>query len=508
MFLNKDEKLETLKDLVGSRAAYTETVKILRLEEEEKDIFLRASLEVNKKEPNQKIIDKAYAVLIAKSYHGTDEITNEEKTDIAKVSKEDIQDNIIIEILKEQIGTSRLFMEFINKYNLSREEKALMSEAIQDLKSKSYNINKVRPAYEIVKKYTNHKNFSPSEQNELKKQSPAKQNKSSHQICQQCGATLEPSAKFCAKCGTEVGETRNKANINIEFSKKRPPVNMVNNVKRVLIPIAFIILFFAAYNSLFSSVKVVSSDKVLKRNGLTYLDNEEVPFTGIVERYYDEEKRQIEKRIYYEDGKGVKIESWYENGQKEGEGSSKDGKLDGHAVTWYRNGLKAAEEDYKDGILNGKQLVWYENGEKKSEAYLNDGKLDGHLIGWHQNGQKKVEGDWEDGKPDGRVVTWYKNGQKAAEEEYKDGKLNGKKLLWYETGEKAEEAYLKDGKLDGHMIAWYKNGQKKVEGDWEDGKPDDHLLVWDKNGQKKAERYWDTDDTDDILLDLYKALEL
>jgi hypothetical protein len=70
MFGKKNEKLETLKDMIGSRAAYMETVQMLELDKREKDIFLRASLEVKKKKPNQEIIDGAYAILIGKSFKG------------------------------------------------------------------------------------------------------------------------------------------------------------------------------------------------------------------------------------------------------------------------------------------------------------------------------------------------------------------------------------------------------------------------------------------------------
>ncbi len=70
MFGKKNEKLETLKDMIGSRAAYMETVRMLELDKREKDIFLRASLEVKKKKPNQEIIDGAYAILIGKSFKG------------------------------------------------------------------------------------------------------------------------------------------------------------------------------------------------------------------------------------------------------------------------------------------------------------------------------------------------------------------------------------------------------------------------------------------------------
>jgi len=45
----------------------------------------------------------------------------------------------------------------------------------------------------------------------------------------------------------------------------------------------------------------------------------------------------------------VKMTWWYENGQKEYEGTYKDGKLDGKWTDWYENGQKKYEGIYKDG---------------------------------------------------------------------------------------------------------------------------------------------------------------
>ncbi len=71
MFGKKDEKLEMLKDLLGTRAAYVELVKNIDLNKDEKEIMLRASIEVNKEKPNQNILDQAHAILVQKSYAGT-----------------------------------------------------------------------------------------------------------------------------------------------------------------------------------------------------------------------------------------------------------------------------------------------------------------------------------------------------------------------------------------------------------------------------------------------------
>ncbi len=66
------EKIETLKDMIGSRDGYLETTRMLQLDKKEKDIFMRASLEVNKSEPNFDIIDQAHTILVNKSFQEED----------------------------------------------------------------------------------------------------------------------------------------------------------------------------------------------------------------------------------------------------------------------------------------------------------------------------------------------------------------------------------------------------------------------------------------------------
>ena len=62
-------------------------------------------------------------------------------------------------------------------------------------------------------------------------------------------------------------------------------------------------------------------------------------------------------------------------GEKEFEGSYKDGKKDGLWTTWYENGQKNSERTYKDNKRDGLWTEWYENGQKKSEGTWKNGKF-------------------------------------------------------------------------------------------------------------------------------------
>jgi len=108
-------------------------------------------------------------------------------------------------------------------------------------------------------------------------------------------------------------------------------------------------------------------------------------------------------KISYHKITGNKIElvkeiNWYKNGQKEEEGTYKDGKKDGLHTEWYKNGQKRLEDTYKDGELDGKWTEWFRDGQKSYEGTYKDGKQDGKWTGWYENGQKKWERTYKDGE--------------------------------------------------------------------------------------------------------------
>jgi hypothetical protein len=77
----------------------------------------------------------------------------------------------------------------------------------------------------------------------------------------------------------------------------------------------------------------------------------------------------------------------------------KDGQpWDGKQTWWYDNGQKELEGTYKDGKKDGIHTIWYENGQKKSEATYKDGEFDGLYTEWNENGQKEEEQTYKNGK--------------------------------------------------------------------------------------------------------------
>ena len=120
-----------------------------------------------------------------------------------------------------------------------------------------------------------------------------------------------------------------------------------------------------------ATADAVDSSKLQDRNGIMYLANEENPFTG-------------------------RAESFYENGQKELESNYKDGKQDGLSSFWYENGQKMWERNYKDGKLMSAE-AWKPNGEKCPVTNVNDGN--GVWVLYNDDGTELVRRTYKDGYP-------------------------------------------------------------------------------------------------------------
>ena len=180
-------------------------------------------------------------------------------------------------------------------------------------------------------------------------------------------------------------------------------------------------IFVFSFSLLGAEPKVVGFDKLQKRgkagSQLTYIPNQDTPFTG-------------------------KAVSFYSNGQKKQEKNYKDDKLDGLWTSWYENWEKKQEKNYKDNERDGLWTNWYENGQKAGEESYKDGKLMS-AVRWKSNGEKCPETNVKDGN--GVQIVYYKNGQKWKKTNYKDGKPHGLWTSWREDGLKEVELRWKDG---------------------------------------------------------------
>jgi antitoxin component YwqK of YwqJK toxin-antitoxin module len=88
---------------------------------------------------------------------------------------------------------------------------------------------------------------------------------------------------------------------------------------------------------------------------------------------------------------------------------------------FYENGDKRYEGEFSDDKRNGFWVYWYDNGNKWSEGYFKDDLRDGFGIAWHKNGQKHFEGSYNEGVRVGIWRFWDEDGVLVKEIDYDDG---------------------------------------------------------------------------------------
>jgi antitoxin component YwqK of YwqJK toxin-antitoxin module len=103
--------------------------------------------------------------------------------------------------------------------------------------------------------------------------------------------------------------------------------------------------------------------------------------------------------------------------------------------------VNSQQLEERDGLMyeinqldpySGKVETFYENGQKQIEAIYVDGREHGLRAAWYENGQKMLEKNYVHGKPHGKKEEWYESGKKWSEKNYVDGKEHGKYERWYE----------------------------------------------------------------------------
>jgi len=235
------------------------------------------------------------------------------------------------------------------------------------------------------------------------------------------------------------------------------------------------------------------SPKIQVRNGLFFLPNQTLPYSGESLCVYSRNSQ------YHSQGEIIKGKPegwwtwWKENGELLKKEEFKDGKKTGYKktdFTFNENGQLVAERIYKDG--NSLGITKYdENGQKESEGNYINGKKNGNWTFWHENGQKESEGNYINGKKNGNWTYWNEKGQIYREKNYKDGKKDGGQTFWSNSSDPSyvwSVGNYKDGKLDGKSSSWHKNGKMRSEHNYTDGKLDGKFTYWHKNGQKELER--------------------
>jgi len=86
--ISYEEMLEDMKNMLGTPEMYEYTLSTMVLNEDEELIFKRAALQLKKTFPDKDIIQRAYEILILKSFHNKD--TNKYDTQGIKGNKQSL----------------------------------------------------------------------------------------------------------------------------------------------------------------------------------------------------------------------------------------------------------------------------------------------------------------------------------------------------------------------------------------------------------------------------------
>lgn len=121
--------------------------------------------------------------------------------------------------------------------------------------------------------------------------------------------------------------------------------------------------------------------------------------------------------LYYRNGQILRV---YDFIYVEG---SRFGVLDGLDTTYYSNGNKESEGTWKNGKKNGSSREYYENEILKMDCFYVDDDLDGFIDHWHPNGRLAYRIRSSKGLRDGLEQHFDQTGMQVAELKWEDGVL-------------------------------------------------------------------------------------
>ncbi len=256
----------------------------------------------------------------------------------------------------------------------------------------------------------------------------------------------------------------------------------------------------------------------LKAEGEAYWDSNDDKtcyWKNKVTGYYKTGVKEVEKDYGPFEGKAGsyslkngKYITWYENGQKETEGSYANGDEQGEFKYYNKEGALIERKEFSRGqclktwTLGKPTKIYFDkNGnitnDKLNQEYYRMATFDenGTVIGkvkdYYITGEIKLEGDvaaidvannynanWK-----GIISSYYKSGKKHQDINYDTiGNINGPSYTWHENGNKKAEVIYAKGKENGPYTLWYENGNKMEEGVYLDGVKTGISIYYSENG--------------------------
>ena len=164
---------------------------------------------------------------------------------------------------------------------------------------------------------------------------------------------------------------------------------------------------------------------------------------------------------------------------------------DGQFLFWYdKQRIKIkSHKVFINGKRNGKWTFWNENGNIVRTGSYAAGKRDGSYAYYFNDGSKKEEGAWKNDQRDGLWVKYSNNGNTQKEGTYSNGKKDGVWTSWNDKGLVASKyLYEKNKVIDkwSFKYQYYSNGNEKTLKSTRNNKLDGEQTIWYQNGQMKS----------------------
>jgi len=258
------------------------------------------------------------------------------------------------------------------------------------------------------------------------------------------------------------------------------------------------------YNKKVELKSPISSKKLVHRNDIIYLVNEEVPFNGCIIDTYG--NGQFRHKYFLINGLQTGIyKSWSINGQTTAKYLSINGNINGEYSEFWENDTLRYLGSYFDNIRIGRHISYHSTGKIDSLVEFDSlGRKDGLVEFNRMDGSKMSKGQYSKGFRLGKFIDWNHDGVIWRERNFnRSGQLNGLTTISLD-GKISSQSKHKNGVLlednqylDSEVFFRYKykNGNKvKTE-----ILPDDptnilHQIITFENGSELGwtEKHFDT----------------
>jgi len=167
----------------------------------------------------------------------------------------------------------------------------------------------------------------------------------------------------------------------------------------------------------------------------------------------------------------------------------------GKFIDYFLSGKIAGEGTLKDGLVNGTRTLYYQNGNKEHFRNYIDGIANGYSEQYFQNGKLQQKGSFKDGKDDGLWVDYYSTGVVKRQTNFVNlvPDMTKEEKKFYDLKQKAEEL-MKDEDFKGAIKKL--NEAEKLNDGYSD-------IYFDRGTAKLNDL-----DFDNAILDFNKAIEL